>query len=110
MLFRIPEPREKELKVLDEIGRIRKQVKYITSTPRRWSGMLRRNLLAGAIRGSNSIEGYIATADDAIAVVQNDEPFTAQGETLDALTGYRTAMTFVLQLARDPSFRYEEGF
>lgn len=110
MIFKVPELKEKELKVLDEITGIRKQVKYITSTPKRWSGMLRRNLLASAIRGSNSIEGYVATADDAIAAVQKDEPFTAEGETWDALTSYRTAMTFVLQLAHDPSFKYEEGF
>lgn len=110
MIFKAPELRDKELEVLDEISKIRKQVKYATSAPRRWSGMLRRNLLAGAIRGSNSIEGYNASVEDAIAVVQHDEPFTAEGETLQALRGYRNAMTFVLQLARDPNFSYQEGF
>src|SRR5579864_4436371 len=110
MIFKAPELREKELKVLDEISRIRKQVKYVTSAPRRWSGMLRRNLLAGAIRGSNSIEGYNASVEDAIAIVQHDEPFAAEGETLQALRGYRNAVTFVLQLARDPNFSYQEGF
>ena len=43
--------------------------------------------------------------------MQRVEPFDASGEkTLESLTGYQSAMTFVLQLASDPSFRYEEGF
>lgn len=32
------------------------------------------------------------------------------GEAWLAVTGYRTAMTFVLQLAKDPDFMYSEGF
>ncbi|MEX2263632.1 MAG: Fic family protein [Bryobacteraceae bacterium] len=72
--------------------------------------MLRRNTFARAIRGSNSIEGYDVTAEDAIAAVEGEAPLDAQSETWAAVTGYRNAMTFVLQLSRDPHFSYSEGF
>ncbi len=89
---------------------MRRQLKYATGTPRRWSGLLRRNTLARAIRGSNSIEGYKATVEDAIAVVEGEEPTEAEPETRFALVGYQNAMTYVLQLAKDPNFVYSEGY
>ncbi|HEV2730246.1 MAG TPA: Fic family protein [Terriglobales bacterium] len=72
--------------------------------------MLRRNTLARAVRGSNSIEGYNVTAEDAIAAVEGEEPLDADREAWLAVTGYRTAMTFVLQLTNDPNLLYSEGF
>jgi Fic family protein len=110
MLFSTPKLERVELDALEEIAKIRKQVRHITGRPHKWSGMLRQMMVAGAIRGSNSIEGYKASVEDAMAAMQRVEPFDARGETWDALTGYRSAMTFVLQLASDPSFSYEEGF
>jgi Fic family protein len=110
MLFSTPRIERVEIEALEEINKIRKQVKYVTAKPRRWSGMLRRMMLARAIRGSNSIEGYKASVEDALAAVQGVEPFEAEGETWNALTSYQSAMTFVLQLANDPSFKYEQGF
>lgn len=110
MLFSAPTLERVEIDALEEINTIRKQVKHVTARPRRWSGMLRRVMLARAIRGSNSIEGYNASVEDALAAVQGVEPFDAEGETWNAITSYQSAMTFVLQLANDPSFKYEEGF
>ena len=110
MLFATPKLEKVEIDALEEIVNIRKQVKHITGRPRKWSGTLRQMMVAGAIRGSNSIEGYKASVEDAMAAMQRVERFDATGETWDALTSYRSAMTFVLQLANDPSFKYEEGF
>ena len=110
MLFSTPKLEEVEIDALDEITQIRKQVRHLTGRPRKWSGMMRQMMIAGAIRGSNSIEGYKASVEDAMAAMQRVEPFEAKGETWNAITGYQSAMTFVLQLASDPSFRYEEGF
>lgn len=110
MLFSPPDIGSKEILALEEINRIRKQVRHVTGRPRRWSGVLRRLMVARAIRGSNSIEGYKASVEDALAIVQGIEPFDVEGETEHALSSYRAAMTFVLQLANDPSFKYEHGF
>lgn len=110
MVFQAAEIGESEAQVLQKIDEVRKRLRYNLATPRRWSGLLRRNTLARAIRGSNSIEGYNVTAEDAIAAAEGEEPLEADREAWLAVTGYRTAMTFVLQLAKDANFRYSEGF
>lgn len=61
---------------------------------------------ARGLQGSNSIEGYIVSADDAIAAAENEQPLEAESGTWAALMGYRSAMTYVLQLADDPHFTY----
>lgn len=110
MLFRVPELTDRELKALDEVDTIRQNLKYALRAPRRWIGVLRRNMFARNIRGSNSIEGYNVSAEDAIAAVEGEEPLDAERETWAAIKGYRDAMTFVLQLASDPNFAYADGF
>jgi Fic family protein len=67
-------------------------------------------MLAGAIRGSNSIEGYVVSQEDAIAAVDGEQPLDAQSETWLEIVGYRNAMTYVLQLAQDSRFIFNEGF
>lgn len=109
-LFQPPRLNEPELEVLDEILNIRKAFKYWMGSTRRWLGLMRRNTLARAIRGSNSIEGYVASVEDAIAAVEGEEPVSAEKETWLALTGYRNAMTFVLQLSQDPAFTFNDGY
>jgi Fic family protein len=110
MIFKSPELRKEELEVIAAIAKMHRSLKYSLSTPSRWEGVLRRNTFARAIRGSNSIEGYLVTAEDAIAAAEGDEPLEAGEETWHAVTGYRNAMTYVLQLARDPSFTFNDGF
>ncbi len=111
MLYDPPELSELEQAVLSRIADLRKRLRFATSTPRRWSGLLRRNMLAQAIRGSNSIEGYVASVEDVVAAVEGDAPFSeTENETWQAVIGYRNALTYVLQLSKDPAFRYQEGF
>lgn len=64
---------------------------------------------ARAVQASNSIEGYDASLDDVIAAVDSEPVFDATEETQLALTGYRDAMTYVLQLAREPEVDIDEG-
>jgi Fic family protein len=85
-------------------------MRHVQGRPARWFGTLRRNALARAIQGSNSIEGYNVTKEDAIAAVEMEEPAEAQPQSWQAVSGYRDAMTYVLQLAHDPTFRYSEGY
>lgn len=105
MLFAIPEPDPQEEAVIARIDEVRKALTYATAS-RRWTGVLARMTFARDIQGSNSIEGYNATIDDALAAVDGEEPLDAAGETWAALTGYRQAMSYVLQLSDDPHFAY----
>jgi Fic family protein len=110
MIFKSADLRKEELGVIAAIAKMHRALKYNLSTPSRWEGVLRRNAFARAIRGSNSIEGYVVTAEDAIAAAEGDEPLEAGEETWHAITGYRNAMTYVLQLSKDSSFAFNDGF
>ncbi len=99
-IFTTPEPEDTDLLVIDEIERLRHELsQYVRHKPRRWAGHLRRMSLARAVRGSNWIEGYRASLDDVLDAIEGEEPLDATEETRLALTGYRDAMTYVLQLA-----------
>lgn len=107
-LFEAPAIDPQEEAVMARIDEVRKTLSYATQS-RRWTGVLARMTLAKAIQGSNSIEGYNVTDDDAMAAVENEEMLDAEGETIVALNGYRAAMSYILQLSDDPHFSYSRG-
>src|SRR5258707_11285207 len=72
----------------------------LNANPVSWTGFLRRNTFARAVRGSNTIE-RISLAD-AIAIVDEEKPHSLEEEAEKALTCFRVAMTYVLSLHDDP--------
>lgn len=66
-------------------------------------------LEARAIRGSNTIEGYDASLDDVLAVMDGEQPLDADTETKVALQGYQEAMTYALQASQDQTPFVDEG-
>ncbi len=107
MLFAAPTLDERELAVCAQLDSLRAALRYQVADERRWSGMLRRVAGARAIQGSNSIEGLHVTLDDAVAAVGGGDPLDAAPHVWPAIQGYRDALTFILQLADDPSFVYD---
>lgn len=106
-IFMPPVLNQEDLAVIALVNEQKQRLRhYIQNNPQRWSGILRRNTLARAIQGSNTIEGYHATIDDAIAAVEDEEPMDATQETWREIVGYRNAMTYVLQLAGDEHFEF----
>src|SRR5438552_9681189 len=108
-LFETPPIEPLEQEVIARVEDIRKSVKYMLSSSRRWTGLLARATLARSIRGSNSIEGYNVSVSDAIAAVAGEEPTEANQEVWLAVTHYRQAMTYILNLADDLHFSYDES-
>lgn len=104
MVYDFPELGVEEEIALAKIDDLRKELRYHVSEPRRWVGSVRRMLAARAIQGSNSIEGYNVSVEDAVAAIEDDEPSDARIEDWHAVMGYRRAMTYVLQLAEDDHF------
>ncbi|HST54601.1 MAG TPA: Fic family protein [Solirubrobacteraceae bacterium] len=99
-----------EAEVLEMIDELREQLRnYVNLEPRRWYGTLRRMSFARAVQGSNSIEGYDASLDDVVAVVDDEPTLSAGEETGLALNGYRDAMTYVLQIAQDAGAKVDAG-
>jgi Fic family protein len=105
-VFKIPNPSLEEEAALARIEDLRGELRRYVAEPKRWVGQIRRVLAAKAIQGSNSIEGFNVSVEDAIAAIEGDEPSEASYENFQANQGYRRAMTYVLQLARDEHFSY----
>lgn len=104
MIYRKPSPDLEDETVLEEIYGLRRQLADYLRTPRRWEGGLRRSMLARAIRGSNSIEGYHVEIDDAAAALDDEEPLSADQTTFTEIRGYRQALGYVLAMSADPQF------
>jgi Fic family protein len=108
-VYRSPELDVLETEVLALIDGLRSDLRHRVAKPRRWSGSLRKMTFARAIQGSNSIEGYNASLDDVAAAVEGEPTLDATAETQLALAGYRDAMTYVLQVAKDDAAVIDEG-
>jgi Fic family protein len=108
-IFASPTLDDLDREVLRLIWQLRKQMRPHLATPRRWASSLGRMTLARAVQGSNSIEGYHASLDDVAAVVDDEPTLDASEETRAALLGYRDAMTYVLQIAKDQAARIDAG-
>jgi Fic family protein len=106
VIFGIPALTPEEIGVVGQIDDLRARLSYATRQPKRWLGVLRRSTFARAIQGSNSIEGYNVTFEDAVAAIENEEPLDAKSEAWEAVRGYRDAMTYIMHLADEPSFGF----
>jgi Fic family protein len=104
MIFRTLELSDDDTTVLAAIHTKRRELANVLRVPRRWQGGLRRAMLARAIQGSNSIEGYAVAEDDAAAALGDEEPLSADAQTFAEIRGYRLALGYVLQMANDPHF------
>jgi Fic family protein len=109
MIYAVPDIQAPEEAALERIEELRRQLRFYVAEPRRWVGSVRRVLGARAIRGSNSIEGFNVSVEDALAAIEGDEPAEAQDSDWLAVLGYQRAMTYVLQLAHDSHFEYSPG-
>ena len=105
MLFKAPPLEPIDFVVHQRIDALRKQLRHAVQA-QRWHGLLSRAMVARAIQGSNSIEGYNVNDADAMAAVEGDEPHESTRETWVNIVGYRDAMTYVLQLADDIHFGF----
>jgi Fic family protein len=108
-IFETPQPTDQELAVVELIDEVRRSQAHWLREPRRWNGLVRKLLVARAVRGSNSIEGIRVSLEDAIAILEDEEPLDADQEATYAVRGYRDAMTYILGLADDPHFEFELG-
>ena len=108
MLFQTPQLTEAELTVIAEIDGLAEKLRLRLNEPHRWYGSLRRSQFARAVQGSNSIEGFDASVDDAAAIELGEEPLDVDEETRLAIRGYCDALTYVLQMATEPQFHYGE--
>lgn len=109
MLFSYRSLDAHEMEVFDRIERLRHDLRFtVVQEPRRWTGLLARMTRARALRASNSIEGINVSAEDALAVIDNEDPVEADKPTWQAVQGYHAAMDYILQRRRSESFSFSE--
>jgi Fic family protein len=107
MILAPPTLDTRERSVIERVALVRGSLQYaIRAVPQRWTGLLRRDTLARAVQGSNSIEGYNVSIEDAIAAGADQDPLEADEESWAAVRGYQEAMTYIMTLSDDPHFRY----
>ncbi len=104
MLFSTPQPDLEDLQALQDLADMRARLADLLRVPKRWDGGLRRSMLARAIQGSNSIEGYQVEVDDAAAALDDEDPLSADQLTFAEIRGYRQALGYVLAMASDEHF------
>ncbi len=110
MIFSAPPVSASDAAVLALIDAQKDRLRiYTEHNPKRWFGSLRRSTFARAIRGSNSIEGYNASIDEAVAAIEN-EPMDERTETQLAIRGYRDALTYIVQASQDSYFDFGKQF
>ena len=95
--------------VIDEIHAIRDQLASVLRPPKRWTGGLRRTSQARAIQGSNSIEGYNVTEQDAAAAVEDEPPLSTDDRTWAEIRAYRRVLTYVVHVGAEPGFEIDES-
>lgn len=108
-LFEAPTLATDDLVVIDEIHSIRDQLASVLRPPKRWTGGLRRTSQARAIQGSNSIEGYTITEQDAAAAVEDEPPLSADERTWAEIVAYRRVLTYVVNFGAEPGFEIDES-
>jgi len=107
-LFSTPDPDLEDQQVITEIHDIRASLADVLRAPRRWNGLLRRTAAARAIQGSNTIEGYTVTDEDAVAAVDDEPPLSADEATWAEIVAYRRVLTYVMNVATEPAFVIDE--
>ena len=111
MIFAEPSLSAEDRRVLKILENQRERLRISTQhNPRRWYGTLRKNTFARVIQGSNAIEGYNASMDEAMAAVEDEPPLDERTEVWEAINGYRSAMTCIMQAAEDPYFEFSKQF
>ncbi|MGC3992616.1 MAG: Fic family protein [Propionicimonas sp.] len=108
-LFEAPQLAADDVVVIEEIHSIRDQLASVLRPPKRWTGGLRRTSQARAIQGSNSIEGYTITEQDAAAAVEDEPPLSADERTWAEIVAYRRVLTYVVSFGAEPGFEIDES-
>jgi Fic family protein len=107
MIYTAPRLGAAEERVLGQIRDLWRDLRAsLQHRPRRWTGLLARSLRARAIQGSNSIEGFVVSREDALAAVDGEAPYDAEETSWINVLHYREAMDYVLRLANAPDFAY----
>jgi Fic family protein len=111
MIYQTPAIDDRDLEQIKQIEKLETQLRYLMGeSPTGWQNLLNRNTFARSLQESIRLEGHEVALDDAVAAAYLDEPIDASADAWFAITGYRTALTCVQQLASDPYFAFSNDW
>ncbi|XVQ86647.1 Fic family protein [Microbispora siamensis] len=110
MLYGTPPLDDADLRVLEDIDRMRHELRMHIRPQERWTKQLRKSLTARAIVGSNTIEGYAASVEDVEALMAGEVPLETSDATRRELEGYQRAIAYIQALSdAADEFSYDLG-
>ena len=98
MIYQPPSLTALDRQVLADIRACHDGLHSYLFRPRRWYGTLSRVMMARAVHGSTSIEGYHSTVAETAAILDGEDVPHLDADTPRAIAAYRDAMTYVLAL------------
>lgn len=110
MLFQTPAISDAERDVVAQIDELWDTLRYQLGQPRRWYGSLRRIVSAKNVQASNSIEGYNVSVEDAAALIDGEAAAESPEADSIVVKNYADAMTYIISMADDPTFSYDDSF
>src|SRR5258705_9798321 len=88
------------LRRLEELDEVRRYLaEHLGASSQPWTGALRRLAAAEATVGSTSIEGYVASVEDAVEIIAARHPSSTSEETQRVIGAYAQAMDRVGRLS-----------
>jgi len=107
MIYPVPPIEGALAESLDEMNRLREQLGKQSGEPARWMGSLRREVRAGSIASSTSIEGFSVSPEEAVELTERGGT-AGDDENREAVACYARAMDHVGAMAADPQFQWSE--
>jgi Fic family protein len=110
MLFPTPAPSPDDERVLDEIERMRHELRHqVLATPAKWTDGLRKFLIADAVAASNSIEGFRVSTVDVEDLMEGERDVEVSEENKEETLAYQRMMTYIQTLHDVADFSYSKG-
>jgi Fic family protein len=111
MLFPTPTLTSDDLRVLEEIDRMRTRLHgQVQSRPTKWTPGLRKYLTADAVAASNSIEGIRVSTVDAVDIMDGERDVEVTEADREETLAYQRMMTYLQTLHDAEDFHFGKGF
>src|SRR4051812_24502547 len=110
MLFPTPDLDPRDHMVLDEIERMRGELRHqIHRVPVKWTQGHRKFLTADAVAASNSIEGFRVSTVDVADLMEGERDVEVSDEDREETLAYQRMMTYIQTLHDVQDFSYGKG-
>ncbi|WP_030450520.1 Fic family protein [Herbidospora cretacea] len=110
MLYPTPRPTGSDERVLEEIDRMREDLRHqVRAAPAKWTAGMRKYLTADLVAASNSIEGFRVSTVDVEDLFAGERDVDVSAVDREETLAYQRMMTYVQTLHDATDFHYGKG-